>query len=53
MDFQYLTMERQGDSYRSLVDEVTITKLVTRDWLEKGINVLNYSCKVVNEFVQY
>ena len=36
MDYQYLTMERMGDNYRSLEGIVTITKMESLSWLENG-----------------
>lgn len=36
MDYQYLTMERVGDSYRSLEGLSTINKLESLSWIENG-----------------
>lgn len=36
MDYQFLTMERVGDSYRSLQGLSTITSLESMSWLDNG-----------------
>ena len=33
MDYQYLTMERTGDKYKSLMGLATIEKLESIDWM--------------------